>query len=72
MPSMVNCSKLFLSLPFFNFLMFQVLDEIGVSVGEQLGTAPSGTGGVKEAEASKDQDPINAELQARLDNLRRM
>ena len=52
--------------------MVQALDEIGVSVGEQLGSTPSGTGGTKETEAAKDENPINAELQARLDNLRRM
>ncbi|KAK4792072.1 hypothetical protein SAY86_022507 [Trapa natans] len=61
-------------------LVNQVLDEIGINVNQELVNAPSGAvaapatkGKVAQAESmSNDDGGIDSELQARLDNLRKM
>ncbi|XP_078435669.1 SNF7 family protein isoform X2 [Wolffia australiana] len=60
-------------------LVSQVLDEIGIDVNEQLVKAPSSMvaapaapGKVAQAESAGDDGGIDSELQARLDNLRKM
>lgn len=52
----------------------QVLDEIGVSLNQQIGELPSTNTGVKTTDTAKVPTAVgdaDADLQARLDNLRR-
>ncbi|CAA7387924.1 unnamed protein product [Spirodela intermedia] len=60
-------------------LVSQVLDEIGININEQLVKAPSSVvaapaapSKVAQAEAAGEDGGIDSELQARLDNLRKM
>uniref|UniRef100_A0A1D1YPB1 Vacuolar protein sorting-associated protein 2 1 n=1 Tax=Anthurium amnicola TaxID=1678845 RepID=A0A1D1YPB1_9ARAE len=60
-------------------LVSQVLDEIGIDINEQLVKAPSSAvaapaapNKVAQAEAASEDGGIDSELQARLDNLRKM
>eukprot|EP01097_Dermamoeba_algensis_P010277 TRINITY_DN751_c0_g1_i1.p1 TRINITY_DN751_c0_g1~~TRINITY_DN751_c0_g1_i1.p1 ORF type:complete len:154 (-),score=37.71 TRINITY_DN751_c0_g1_i1:233-694(-) len=48
----------------------QVLDEIGISLSSQMAPAPIGSEGLKDSEKNA-ADPVDAELQKRLENLRK-
>merc|ERR1719367_1889435 len=57
----------------------QVLDELGLQLNDKLGDAPVGTGTLASTTAAKNKTPVaagatdddDADLQARLDDLRR-
>jgi charged multivesicular body protein 2A len=55
-----------------DLIVNQVLDEIGINVGQQMEAAPTGAPAAAEpAAAAEEKDAGVAELEARLNNLRR-